>query len=130
LAISITVLNLMLLVVLLAQLRPVTAKEPAPVLRGRALEIVDERDRVRASISVFPAGKSANGDTSPETVLLRLINGEGRPAIKISTSDTGSGMSITSGAGTHETYVSLGSSGPNSVIKLRNEDGREQILKP
>ena len=27
----------------------------APVLRGRALEIVDDRGRVRASITVFPA---------------------------------------------------------------------------
>lgn len=128
--VTITVLNLLLLAVLLSQFRPAQAKEAAPVLRGSGLEIVDDRGRVRASISIFPAGTSAAGDSSPETVLLRLINGQGRPAIKISTSDTGSGMSIASGAGTHETYVSLGSSGPHSQIKLRNEDGREQVLKP
>ena len=129
-AMAVTVVNLVLLIVLLAQFRPVMAKESAPVLRGRALEIVDDEGKVRASISVFPAGKSAAGDNYPETVLLRLINGAGRPAIKLSTSDTGSGMSIASGAGTHDTYVSVGSSGPKSQIKLRNEDGREQVLTP
>jgi hypothetical protein len=129
-AIALTVLNLVLLIALLSQIRPAIAKEAAPVLRGRALEIVDDRGRTRASISIYPSGQSANGDGYSETVLLRLINGQGRPAIKISTSDEGSGMSVTSGAGTHETYVSLGSKGPNSLIKLRNEDGKERIIEP
>lgn len=130
LLIALTVANLLLLVFLLAQTGPASAQNTAAVLRGRALEIVDDRGRVRASLQIYPAGKSANGDAFPETVLLRLINGLGRPAIKISTTDEGAGMSIASGAGTHETYVTLGSHGPNSQIKLRNEDGREQILKP
>lgn len=42
----------------------------ATVLRGRALEIVDDRGRVRASIKLQPAG-TANGVRYPETVMLR-----------------------------------------------------------
>ena len=70
---ALTVVNLgLLLVLLLWQIRPLADSE-APVLRGRALEIVDERGRVRASISVLPAIRQAGGDTYAETVLLRLI---------------------------------------------------------
>jgi len=49
------------------------AAEVAPVLRGRALQIVDDGGRVRASISVLPAGSGG-----AETVLLRLITERGR----------------------------------------------------
>ena len=49
-AIGITLLNLGLLIFVVAQGRKVEAKGVAPVLRGRALEIVDEQGRVRAEI--------------------------------------------------------------------------------
>src|SRR4051794_19351938 len=53
-AISVTVLNAALLVSLIAnQVQTHAAtKEELPVLRGRALEIVDDEGRVRASIVV------------------------------------------------------------------------------
>ena len=91
---GLTVLNLFLLAILLTQIdRPAQASDAAAMLRGRGLEIVDTRGRVRASISVMPE-KSATGATVPETVLLRLITDRGRPAVKISTSEAGgSGMS-------------------------------------
>jgi hypothetical protein len=53
--VALTVLNLVLLMFLMAQIRPVTAQNIAPVLRGRALEIVDDQGRVRAEIKVHPA---------------------------------------------------------------------------
>ena len=45
------------------------------VIRGRALEIVDDRGRVRASLSVLPEDPKHvwKGEPYPETVLLRLI---------------------------------------------------------
>jgi len=46
---ALTVVNLGLLVFLLAQMQPVEARGEAPVLRGRALEIVDDQGRVRAN---------------------------------------------------------------------------------
>jgi hypothetical protein len=50
LLIGLTLVNLALLVFTLSQARPAAAEGGPPVLRGRALEIVDDRGRVRASI--------------------------------------------------------------------------------
>ena len=52
---TLTALNLILLAFILAQLRPASAQGVAPVLRAQALEIVDEKGRVRAEIKVLPA---------------------------------------------------------------------------
>lgn len=129
--IALTVTNLFLLGLLLAQTaRPVLADETPAMLRGRGLEIVDDQGRVRASISVFPAETNANGTKSPETVLLRLITERGRPAIKISTSEEGSGMAVVGPTGTQQTYVSIGAKETSSTLKLKNEDGKERVVAP
>src|ERR1051326_1273017 len=86
---ALTGANLALLIVLLGQAGPVRARSPA-VLRGRALEIVDDQGKVRASIQVYPASKTSKGETYPETTLLRLIDPNGRPSVKLSTSVQGS----------------------------------------
>ena len=126
-----TVVNLALLLFTLTQtVRPAFADAAAPMLRGSGLEIVDGQGRVRASISVLPAGKSQNGDAYPETVLLRLITERGRPAVKVSTSEDSSGLTLAGPTNTRDTYVILQSKGEVSSLKLRNEDGREQVLKP
>jgi hypothetical protein len=56
------------------------------VLRGRALEILDDHGRVRAMIKVFPpspAAKMPDGTTGyPETVLLWLVDSKGAPQRK------------------------------------------------
>src|SRR5258705_13957814 len=54
------------------------------VIRGRALEIVDDQGRVRASLSVLPEDPKViwNGKPYPETVLLRLMSPDGRPNVK------------------------------------------------
>ena len=128
--IVLTVVNLFLLALLISQVnRPAIASEA--MLRGRGLEIVDAKGRVRASISVMPEEKSANGSTVPETVLLRLITDRGRPAVKISTSEGGgSGMSLAGPTGTHQTYVSIGAKDTSTTLKLKNEDGKERVLVP
>lgn len=51
-AIALTLVNLALLILLLAQNLSADAHDVAPVLRGRALEIVDSKGRVRASITL------------------------------------------------------------------------------
>jgi hypothetical protein len=59
---ALAVTNVAVLTMSAAQLvGPAFAQSTAPVLRGRALEIVDEQGRVRASISIIPAGRSENG---------------------------------------------------------------------
>jgi hypothetical protein len=98
-----TLINVGILIFLLTQIHPVQADGAAPVLRGRALEIVDAKGKVRASIQVVPAGPARRADGSlseahgkiyPEAVLFRLIRPDGRPSVKIETSEEGSGLSL------------------------------------
>jgi hypothetical protein len=130
LLVVVTLLNLALVMLALAQTRPALAADVPEVLRCRALEIVDAQGRVRASISVMPAGTSAHGDRYPETVLLRLITEQGRPSVKISASEEASGVSLAGPSGTKNTYVILEAKGTASALTMKNEDGHEQTLKP
>ena len=125
-----TGLNVVLLTLVLAlQLRPAFAQAEAPVLRGRALEIVDSQGRVRASIAVLPPDKSAPAADQSETVLLRLITDRGRPSVKLAASEPASGLSFAGPTGTKDTYVILQSRGRESSLKLRNENGHEHVLE-
>ena len=131
LALTLTAVNLALLVfLLLSNAGRAVAESGAPVLRGRALEIVDDQGRVRASLAVLPGTLQANGETSAETVLLRLITERGRPSVKIAASEQSAGLSFAGPTGTKDTYVILQSDGRASSLKLRNEDGREQLIRP
>lgn len=128
---ALTLLNLALLALALARdTRPALAEGGQPVLRGGGLEIVDAQGRVRASISVMPAGKSPSGVETSETVLLRLITEKGRPSVKLGASEPTSGLSFAGPTGTKDTYVVLKSDGNVSSLKLRNEDGHERSLAP
>ena len=121
--IALTLVNLGLLMFLLSHMRPVEARSEASVLRGRALEIVDDRGRVRASIQVLPSG-----NTYPETVILRLIDPNGRPSVKLTASVQGAGLGL--GGESDATYATLSAIGSESALKLTNKAGREQIITP
>jgi hypothetical protein len=130
-AIVLTVINLLLLAFVMTQFNPTIAQSVAPVLRGRALEIVDSEGRVRASINVLAAGPSVpvpDGKLYPETVLLRLIDPNGHPAVKLGASVQGSGLFL--GGDSDLTYVVLKAEGVESSLKLLSKGGREQIIKP
>jgi hypothetical protein len=105
------------------------AEEIAPVLRARALEIVDSQGRVRASLAVLN-DRSAGEARGTETVLLRLITERGRPSVKISASEEASGLSFAGPTGTQSTYVILEAKGATTALRLKNEDGSERIVKP
>jgi len=132
LLIAITVLNVLLLVLSVGQTRAVVQEGVLPVLRGRALEIVDDRGRVRASITILPGDphyKMPDGTIGyPESVLLRLISPKGRPNVKIGASDRGSGLGL--GGEDDPTYVQILAEGLNTSLKLTNKDGREKLIKP
>src|SRR5262245_50843584 len=132
LLIALTVANIALLTVLLARSGSAEAQDEMPVLRGRALEIVDEHGKVRASLTVIPADptqKMPDGSMGyPETVLLRLITSEGRPNVKIGTSERGAGLGL--GGQSDPTYVQILAQQDSTSLKLTNKDGREQIIKP
>ena len=134
LLVSLTLLNAALvLVAVITTLGPRpawSAESPDQVLRGRALEIVDGQGRVRASLSVLPAGTSERGDRYPETVLLRLITERGRPSVKLSATEEASGASFAGPSGTRDTYVIVEARATASALKLRSENGREQVVTP
>src|SRR5215831_14794691 len=119
-----TLANLAILTYNLVEMRAAAQNVPQ-VLRGRALEIVDTQGRARATLDIQPAG---NGHS--EVVLFRLINERQRPAVKISTSEEGSGLMLAGGATTHETYAVIDSKGTTNQLRLRDEDGREQLIEP
>jgi len=127
---ALTALNLVVLALgLVQQLRPVFAESELPVLRGRALQIIDSQGRVRASIGVL-SPDSTSADEHSETVLFRLITERGRPTVKIGASEPTSGLSFAGPTGTKDSYLILQTKGTTSSLRLRNEDGREQLVTP
>jgi hypothetical protein len=132
LLVIITALNVVLLLCSAAQTRAVVAERVAPVLRGRALEIVDDKGRVRASITVLPGDskfKMPDGTVGyPESVLLRLISPDGRPNVKLGASEQGSGLGL--GGEDDPTYVQILAQGPATLIKLTNKDRTERVIQP
>jgi hypothetical protein len=130
--IALTLVNLGLLIFLLVQIQRVEAESVTPVLRGRALEIVDEQGRVRASIKLHPADpnfKMPDGKTGyPETVMFRLIDAQGRPEVKLGASEKGGGLGLVGSA--DSTHILLQAEGAESSLKLVSQDGRKQVIKP
>jgi len=106
-----------------------TTDAPA-VLRGRALEIVDARGKIRASLAVLPEDPTVKwkGKPYPETVLLRLMSPEGRPNVKLGASQMGAALLI--GGESNPTYIQVLAEGGESTIKLINKDGTERLIKP
>jgi len=124
---TLTVVNLAILVFLVTRAGAVEATGAVPVLRGRALEIVDEQGRVRASIKVQPEDRAA-ATPYPDTVILRLIDPNGRPSVKLATSERGAGLGL--GGASDPTYVQLLAQGTETLLRLTNQDGRQQVVKP
>src|SRR5438093_8231654 len=93
LLIVLTAVNLGLLGYQLVQPHPgVSATVDVPaVIRGRGLEIVDDRGMVRASLSVLPEDPKIiwNGKPYPGTVLLRLMRPKGRTNVTLEASKRG-----------------------------------------
>ena len=132
-----TLVNAGILIFLLTQIRSVEANGTVPVLRGRGLEIVDAKGKVRASIQIVPAGPArradgslseSNGKVYPEAVLLRLIRPDGRPSVKIETTQKGSGLDL--GGGTDPSYVVIKADDADTSLTLTSKEGRQQVIKP
>jgi hypothetical protein len=124
---ALTVVNLALLAFLLTQMRlhigwngvQVWTNADGSVLRGRALEIVDDQGRTRAAITLHPADQATS---YPEMVVLRLVDPNGRPSVKLGTSaERGGQLALVSEA--QGTYVQL--SGRELAV---TKDGQRQAI--
>lgn len=134
---ALTLVNLGILIFILSHhAASVQASGPEQVVRGRALEIVDGQGNARASIAVRPKGPARRADGSlandgkiyPEAVLFRLIRPDGRPSVKIETSEQGSALDL--GGGVDPTYIVLSAAGGDPSLALTNKNGRLQVIKP
>ena len=128
LTLALTGVNFVLLALLIC-----CGAAPSPasndVLRGRALEIVDEQGRVRASIELHPAAvHQPTGKLYPETVILRLADGNGRPEVKLAATADGAGLLLL--GATDDTQVKLGANHGECSLMLQDQTRKQQVWKP
>ena len=128
LLVVLTVVNLVLLVFLLAQFRPAVAQDVVPVLRGRALEIVDGQGRIRASITVNPS-VTVDSQAYPESVLFRLSDPKSGPVVKIDASEEGSGFGLSDDSPQGGIRL-MAKNRTGTFLQIINKNGREQLIKP
>jgi hypothetical protein len=69
-----------------------------------------------------------NGKVYPEAVVFRLIRPDGRPSVKIATTQQGSAIDL--GGGIDPTYLVISADGGDTSLTLTNKDGRSQVIKP
>jgi len=131
LALGLTILNLALLVVLLvSQASTALARQSgAPVLRGSALEIVDDQGRLRANILVH-GPETVNGVRYPEAVLFRLIDPRGGPIVKMTAAPNGSALGLSDGLSGGNGGVQLYARDTASFVRVVDKSGHTQMLKP
>jgi hypothetical protein len=127
---GLTLLNLALLALLvLSQVGTALGKQSVPpVLRGRALEIVDNQGRVRANILIH-GPETVNGVTYPENVLFRLVDPTGGPLVKLTAAPNGSALGLSDGLSGNG-GVQLYARDTASFVRIVDKSGRAQMLKP
>jgi hypothetical protein len=129
LIITLTVINLSVLLIVLLLFLTSFKSDVVPIVRAQAFELIDKNGKVRAEIKVLPAEptlKMPDGTVGyPETVLFRLVDSGGGPNVKISATEDGAGLVLGGKAG----YVQILSRTAEPTIKLANKKGKEQLIK-
>ncbi|MEX2016228.1 MAG: hypothetical protein WD873_06275 [Candidatus Hydrogenedentales bacterium] len=116
------------------QVSPVSSANAATddVIRGSGIEIVDENGRLRAQLKLEPANpdfKMPDGTQGyPDTVIFRLITPDGKPRVKLTTSEEGSGLMLLGDS--DDTQSVLFADGKESRLKLRNTEADQTLVKP
>jgi hypothetical protein len=127
-----TVLNLALLGVHWVKMPPAHAQAEPGMIRGTGFELVDAEGRVRVQMKLEPANpdfQMPDGSSGyPETVIFRLITADGKPRVKLTTSEEGSGLLLL--GDTDASYSLLRTHRADSSLKLLNEGGAEQVIRP
>ena len=127
LALALTVINLILMLLHLTvmQARSTTAQTVSPILRARALELVDERNVVRARLNV----KESELDLFDKNGIIRVKLGAGEDGSGLVLSEGGTDASrgyvqiIARRTGTSERPATTG-------ITLKGSDGRQRVFTP
>jgi hypothetical protein len=128
-AVTVTIINLLIMVILLTKRNPAEAQKDhnrLQVLRGNGLEITDDHGRTKASIT-FHDAVIKDGVTYPAGVLFRLINTKGQPSVKIDASEDGGALSFNNES---QGYIQLAAKENGGFLKIKDADGKEQVIKP
>jgi len=123
LAIALTAINFLLLLLTVAQAR--TAQTVTPILRGRALELVDDRGQVRSRLNV-----ERNGE-----VVLRLLDKNGTIRVKLGADEDGSGLVLLDEATEPAIHVIARRTGTaerptTTSLTLRGPGGQQRVIRP
>jgi hypothetical protein len=114
-AVALSVLNLLVLVFLLTQMGTTSAQsEVSPLVRARALEIVDEGGKVRAQLNV-----ESNGE-----VIFRLRDGEGTIRSKYGADERGSALLLMDDR--TEATVRMRANKDGGGLSLYGRDGKKR----
>jgi hypothetical protein len=117
-AVALGALNLAILAGAAVQARTAVAQGGDDILRGRALELVDEGGKTRARIDVEPSGE----------VVFRLLDQQGTIRVKLGAGKEGSGLLLANDA--TEPGVHILAKDTGSSIRVVNEDGRQRLIAP
>jgi hypothetical protein len=125
LAVALGATNLVLVCLVLSPAGPTTAQDAAPVLRGRAVELVDDRGRVRSRLDV-----AADGE-----VVLRLFDRHGTIRVKLGAGEDGSALLLldeTTSPGVHLVARRTGTAERPATtgVTLTGVDGRPRVIRP
>jgi len=120
-----TAINLLLLLLTVAQSGRTMAQTDPLVLRGRALELVDDRGQVRAQLNTESSGE----------VVLRLTDQHGTIRVKLGADEDGSGLVLLDEATEPAIHLIARRSGTAerpaiTSITLKGTDGRQRVIKP
>lgn len=117
-AATLSALNLAILAGATIQTRTAGAQGGEGVLRGTALELVDQRGKTRARLDVEPGGE----------VVFRLLDQQGTIRVKLGAGKDGSGLLLANDA--TEPGVHILAKAAGSSVRVVNKDGRERVIAP
>lgn len=140
LAAALAAINLVLLVLILARGFPSTAvaaaatiedasppgqQALAPILRARALELVDDQGRIRSRLNVEPNGE----------VVLRLVDQKGRIRVKLGAGENGSGLLLLDettepGVQIIARRTGIAATPKTTSVTLSGSGGQRRVLTP
>ena len=117
-AAALSAINLAILAGVAMETQPARAHATDEVLRGKALELVDDRGKTRARLDVEPGGE----------VVFRLLDQQGTIRVKLGAGTDGSGLLLANDA--TEPGVHLLAKPAGSSVRVVNKDGRERVIAP
>jgi len=116
--IALVVVNVLLVAALLVQGGRASAAGDSATLRARAIELVDERGRVRAQLNV-----ESNGET-----VFRLRDSRGEIRVKLGAGGDGSGLLLLDGSTEPGIHMLAKSSGTS--VTLTGKGGQRRVITP